>query len=82
MTARQRNELPVAAEGTIIRQLPEDGFAFQAEVLGRVPGSFALYEKQVDVAGTTLQYTKTTFNPAGAIFHVKDKITGLTFGGP
>ncbi|MCS0588933.1 hypothetical protein ACFQ09_11580 [Massilia norwichensis] len=43
---------------------------------GKVPGSSALYEKQIDSAGKTIQYTKTTTAPDGAIVHVKDKITG------
>lgn len=50
---------------------------FQAEVPDRVLGSRAVYEKQVDAAGRTVQYTKTTYDPAGSIPHVKDKITCL-----
>lgn len=50
--------------------------AFQAEVPGKVPASKAIYEKQVGSTGKTLQYTKTTVDPAGNIVHVKDKIGG------
>jgi hypothetical protein len=59
--------------------LPGGGKVFQAEVPGRVPGSRAIYEKQVDAAGRTVQYTKTTYDPAGNIPHVKDKVTGEVF---
>jgi hypothetical protein len=62
-----------------VRDLPGGGRAFQAEIPGRVPGSSAVYEKQVDVSGTTIQYTKTTYDPAGNIVHIKDKITGEVF---
>jgi hypothetical protein len=41
-----------------------------------VPGSKAVYEKQVDAAGKTQQYTKTTLDPSGNVVHVKDKING------
>ena len=54
--------------------------AFQADSAPRnIPGSFAQYEKQVDAAGNTLQYTKTTFGLNGEIIHIKDKIGGGTF---
>ena len=43
---------------------------------GYVPGSNAIYEKQVGATGEMLQYAKTTVDPAGNIVHVKDKITG------
>ncbi len=48
--------------------------AEKADVPGRVPGSFATYEKQIDSAGTTIQFTKTTVDPAGKIVHVKSKM--------
>jgi intein/homing endonuclease len=59
-----------------IRQLPNEGVAVQATSPGRVPGSKAVYEKQIDVNGKTVQYTKTTYDPQGNIIHVKDKING------
>jgi hypothetical protein len=74
--ARFESKLPSAAGETAIHDLPGGGKAFQATVPGRVPGSAAVYEKQVDAAGKTLQYTKTTTDPAGNIVHVKDKING------
>lgn len=51
----------------------------QATSPGRVPGSKAVYEKQINATGKTTQYTKTTYDPQGNIVHVKDKINGGTF---
>jgi hypothetical protein len=73
---RFENKLPAGADPTVVRELPGGGRAFQANVPGHVPGSRAVYEKQVDAAGKTLEYTKTTYDPAGNIVHVKDKIRG------
>lgn len=78
--ARFEKKLPANATPTKIFDLPNGGKAFQADSASRnIPGSFAQYEKQVDAAGNTLQYTKTTFGPNGEIIHVKDKIGGGTF---
>lgn len=78
--SRFEQKLPTAARRpTAIRDLPNGGKAFQSEVPGRVPGSTAVYEKQVDVNGVTVQYTKTTYDSAGNIVHVKDKIGGGTY---
>jgi hypothetical protein len=79
--ARFTKKLPKGAEPVTIRELPGGGRAFQSSVPGRVPGSFAQYEKQVDAAGKTIGYTKTTVDPAGNIVHVKDKLTGAVFNG-
>ena len=46
---------------------------FQSEVPGRIPGSKAVYEKQVDARGVTISHTKTTYAPNGSIVHVKQK---------
>ncbi|HVS54524.1 MAG TPA: RHS repeat-associated core domain-containing protein [Opitutaceae bacterium] len=75
--ARFEKSLPGVPEPTVVRPLPNGGVAAQANVPGRVPGSFATYEKQIDAAGKTIQYTKTTVDPAGNIVHVKDKISGV-----
>jgi hypothetical protein len=75
--ARFEKKLPANAKNSITTQsLPNGGVAAQATSPGKVPGSSAVYEKQVDVSGNTIQYTKTTYDPAGNIVHVKDKITG------
>jgi RHS repeat-associated protein len=70
---RFEGSLPAGANPTDIHPLPSGGAAFQAEVPGRVPGSSATYEKQVDASGTTMNYTKTTTTPSGDIAHVKVK---------
>ena len=78
--ARFEKKLPANATPTKIFDLPSGGKAFQANSPSKnIPGSFAQYEKQVDAAGNTLQYTKTTFGPNGEIIHVKDKIGGGVF---
>lgn len=74
--ARFEKKLPAGAGETTIHELPGGGKAFQAEVPGKVPGSKAIYEKQVDSSGKTQQVTKTTVDPKGEIVHVKDKING------
>jgi hypothetical protein len=63
-----------AKENIQIFMIPNDGIAVQATSPGRVVGSKAVYEKQIDEKGKTIQYTKTTYNPQGNIIHVKDKI--------
>ena len=77
MCTKQHSPKPGLAPGfVIIRALPNGGVAAQGLSPGRVPGSSDVYEKQIDATGRTSQYTKTTYDPAGNIVHVKDKITG------
>lgn len=74
---RFTSKLPANAKNSVtVKPLPNGGVAAQGVSPGKVPGSSALYEKQIDSAGKTIQYTKTTTTPDGAIAHVKDKITG------
>jgi hypothetical protein len=68
-----------AKDNVILKTLPNNGVAAQAASPGRVPGSSAVYEKQINAAGETTQYTKTTYDPQGNIVHVKDKINGDVF---
>jgi len=65
-----------AKDSVVIKPLPNNGTAVQATSPGQVPGSSAVYEKQINEAGETIQYTKTTYDPQGNIVHVKDKISG------
>lgn len=44
-----------------------------------VSGSKAVCEKQIDVNGKTVQFTKTTYDSKGNIVHVKDKRNGGTY---
>jgi RHS repeat-associated protein/uncharacterized repeat protein (TIGR02543 family) len=77
---RFTKKLPANAKDNVsLQSLPNSSVAAQAVSPGRVPGSSAVYEKQIDATGTTIQYTKTTYDPAGNIVHVKDKITGDVF---
>jgi RHS repeat-associated protein len=74
---RFQKKIPANAKDNVkTHGLPNDGVAVQATSPGRVPGSKAVYEKQIDAAGKTTQYTKTTYGPKGEIVHVKDKING------
>jgi hypothetical protein len=70
---RFERKLPRGAEPTKTYDLPNGGKAFQAKDPGRVPGSYAVYEKQVDATGQTMSFTKTTYTPDGRIAHVKIK---------
>jgi RHS repeat-associated protein len=73
---RFTSKLPANAKDSVtVKPLPNGGVAAQGVSPGKVPGSSALYEKQIDSAGKTIQYTKTTTAPDGTIVHVKDKIT-------
>lgn len=62
-----------------LHELPNGGVSAQATSPGRVPGSRAVYEKQIDIDGNTIQSTKTTYGPNGSIIHVKDKLDGGVF---
>lgn len=77
---RFQKKIPANSKDSVeLRQLPSGGVAAQATSPGRVPGSKAVYEKQIDIRGKTLQSTKTTYDPSGNIVHVKDKLNGGTF---
>ncbi len=77
---RFKKKIPSNARENIeIYHLSNDGVAIQATSPGKVPGSKAVYEKQIDVNGKTIQYTKTTYDPNGLIVHVKDKINIGTY---
>ncbi|OQY56928.1 MAG: hypothetical protein DRR08_22210 [Candidatus Parabeggiatoa sp. nov. 2] len=77
---RFRNKIPSNAKENIgIYILPNGSVAVQATSPGKVPGSKAVYEKQIDVNGKTIQYTKTTYDPQDEIVHVKDKINIRTY---
>ena len=63
-----------------VRNLPNGGVAAQAtSPASNIPGSKAVYEKQIDSSGKTIQSTKTTYAPDGKIVHVKDKMTDEEF---
>jgi hypothetical protein len=64
---------PGAAEIPEIARLPEGAVEFSYKVPGRVPGSYAVYFKRVDLQGVTKLAYKTTFGPDGKIIHVKIK---------
>lgn len=62
------------------RLLPNGGVVVQAHSpASNIPGSGAVYEKQIGADGKTQQFTKTTYAPDGGIVHVKDKVSGGVF---
>ncbi len=74
---RFRKSVPSNAKNSLsTAELPNGGVAVQATSPGKVPGSKAVYEKQIDSSGNTIQMTKTTYAPDGSIVHVKDKLNG------
>ena len=78
--ARFYKKIPANAKENIdVYRLPNGGVAVQATSPGNVPDSKAVYEKQIDSSGRTVQYTKTTYDPSGRIVHVKDKVDGGVF---
>ena len=72
---RFRDKIPANSKDNIkIHGLPNNGVAIQATSPGKVPGSSAVYEKQINDLGKTTQYTKTTYDNKGNIVYVKDKL--------
>jgi len=77
---RFAQKVPANAKDSVsLKPLPNGGVAAQATSPGKNVGS-AVYEKQIDSTGKTIQYTKTTYDQDGHIVHVKDKLTGETYG--
>lgn len=77
---RFQKKIPANSKDSVeLHKLPNGGVAAQARSPGKVPGSKAVYEKQIDVNGKTVQATKTTYDPEGNIVHVKDKLNGGTY---
>jgi hypothetical protein len=70
---RFEDKLSTGASKTAIYDKPGGVRVFRAEVPGNVPGSRAIYEKQVDTQGRTTGYIKTTIAPDGKVVHIKDK---------
>lgn len=71
--ARFDKSLPGGAGATTIHNLTGGGKVFEAQVMGKVPGSYAIYEKQVDAAGRTTLFRITTVGPDGTLIQIKQK---------
>jgi len=68
------DKLPKNSENIRVRAFLDNGKVFQADSpASNIPGSFARYEKQIDVSSNTVLYTKTTFGSNGEIVHVAPK---------
>lgn len=77
-------KMPADVVSLTVRPLPNGGVAMYAVVPARnVPGSYAMYEKQVDAAGESLSYVKTVWaadTPLGGLpISVKDKLAKPEF---
>jgi hypothetical protein len=70
---RYTKKLPNGHGPVTVEDLPGGGIAFLSEVPGRVPGWKAIYRKELDAAGRTTGYTKTTMDPQGRIVDTKIK---------
>ncbi|MGJ4966936.1 hypothetical protein ACQR2C_32500, partial [Bradyrhizobium sp. HKCCYLRH3061] len=72
--ARYLSKLPAGAGTVAVDTLGSDSVIFTASVPGRVPGSYAVYQKVIDAAGVTTEYLKTTFDAMKNVIHVKSKM--------
>lgn len=72
---RFAKSVPAGGKDNIVfRKLPNGGMAAQSKVPAKnIPGSSAVYEKQIDGSGKTINFTKTTYDQSGNIVHVKNK---------
>ena len=48
-------------------------YKIKMENPGRVPGSKAIYYKEIDANGKTLRVYKETYDPQGNLVHIKEK---------
>ncbi|CAM1364346.1 S8 family serine peptidase [Tenacibaculum xiamenense] len=73
---RFKKKIPSNAKENInIRDLPNRGKVFEATSSAKnIPGSKAIYQKQINQSGKTLQYYKTTYDKNNKIIHSKNKI--------
>lgn len=49
------------------------GYIYQSKKMGIVPGSYAIYYKEVDVCGKTIKVYKDTYDNKGNLVHRKHK---------
>ena len=50
-----------------------ENYRIKMENPGRVPGSKAIYYKEVDRKGNTIRVYKETYDPSGNLVHTKEK---------
>ena len=56
-----------------VEKLDTENYRIKMENPGRVPGSKAIYYKEVDHKGNTIRVYKETYDPSGNLVHTKDK---------
>ena len=49
------------------------GYIYQSKKPGNVPGSYAIYYKEVDASGKTIKVYKDTYDNKGNLVHRKNK---------
>jgi hypothetical protein len=68
-------KLPANSNNYSIRTLGNGNVQISAESAGKVPGSKALYVKEVDGTGTTVKMYKVTTDAEGKFVHNKNKLS-------
>ena len=58
------------------KRLPNGNHVYRAENPGIVPGSKAVYYKEVNPQGKTVRFYKETIDPKGNLVHTKEKRVG------
>jgi hypothetical protein len=71
---RFNKKIPANSKKSIEIEQAKDSLTVRATSPGNVPGSKAVYEKQMDINGVTTKYTKTTYDPKGNVVHEKNKM--------
>ena len=70
-------KIPANSKNNIeIKRFKNGNIQLKATSPGKVPGSKSVYEKTINLDGKTIDYTKSTYDPAGKLIHIKDKIKG------
>jgi len=56
-----------------VEQMGNGNYMAKMTKPGNIPGSKAIYYKEIDPSGNTLRAFKETFDPSGNLVHIKDK---------
>lgn len=56
-----------------VQRTKEGGYLVKMENPGRVPGSKAVYYKEINSEGKTVRVYKETYDPSGKLVHTKEK---------
>lgn len=56
-----------------VQKTEKGGYLVKMENPGRVPGSKAIYYKEINSEGKTVRVYKETYDPSGKLVHTKEK---------